>query len=50
MTVRSIGWAHNLLESSNFNCQNNSHNLQSFSEQLKIYGYVHNNNNNIANH
>ena len=55
MTVRSLDWAHNLLESSDFNCRNNSHNLQKFlehsraSRDYKNYDDIHNNDNNIIN-
>ena len=51
MTVRSLVWAHNLLENSDFNCQNNSYNLQKSLEQLrasrdyKNYDDIHNNDN-----
>ena len=44
-----------LLESSDFNCQNNSHNLQMFLEQsrasrdYKNYDDIRNNDNNIIN-
>ena len=55
MTVRSLDWAHNLLESSDFNCQNNSYNLQKFLEQsresrdYKNYDDIRNNDNNTIN-
>ena len=55
MTVRSLAWAYNLLESSDFNCQNNLHNLQKFLEQsitsrdYKSYDDIRNNDSNIIN-
>ena len=55
MTVRSLDWAHNLLESSDFKCQNNLHSLQKLLEQLrasrdyKNYDDIRNNDNNIIN-